>query len=133
MIVSIHAPTQGATVITISSITLRGGFNPRTHAGCDPVCSVRDNLSGCFNPRTHAGCDSTILHQDRYLLLFQSTHPRRVRLPPDSYYQCEEMFQSTHPRRVRLLPTITLASHVLFQSTHPRRVRLLEGFSSLLH
>ena len=34
------------------------------------------------------------------------------------------MFQSTHPRRVRLGDVIVDRVHDVFQSTHPRRVRL---------
>ena len=37
------------------------------------------------------------------------------------------MFQSTHPRRVRLLLFCRLLVFSLFQSTHPRRVRQIEN------
>ena len=33
--VSIHAPTQGATVLSSNASDVRTCFNPRTHAGCD--------------------------------------------------------------------------------------------------
>ena len=77
--VSIHAPTRGATYIYAG-----------TNAGC---------MS--FNPRTHAGCD-LVLNCSVFVV---------------------NMFQSTHPRGVRLLPVITNNSHAMFQSTHPRGVR----------
>ena len=140
--VSIHAPTQGAT-----PTRARGqiaSFNPRTHAGCAPD-SARACTRGCFNPRTHAGCDwrhsrcvwhwavsihaptqgatRSYLRDKRPKLVFQSTHPRRVRLSattddvvvfqanPRTHAGCDrtvqqrlgrqDMFQSTHPRRVR--------------------------------
>ena len=79
--VSIHAPTWGATKAAIRSICSTGGFNPRTHVGCDrrKVChgnmpypfqsthprGVRHqlfcfyrNFLTRFNPRTHVGCDA---------------------------------------------------------------------------
>ena len=56
-------------------------FNPRTHVGCDrnEQNSPHVYLTS-FNPRTHVGCDiekyCTIIIDG----LFQSTHPRGVRL-----------------------------------------------------
>ena len=35
------------------------------------------------------------------MIVFQSTHPRRVRLQKLMYHYCTIQFQSTHPRRVR--------------------------------
>jgi len=35
----------------------RGGFNPRTHTGCDKLNRFIQPAIGCFNPRTHTGCD----------------------------------------------------------------------------
>ena len=37
--VSIHTPTQGVTSCTLSQFHPQSGFNPHTHAGCDPVLS----------------------------------------------------------------------------------------------
>ena len=79
--------------------------------------------------------------------LFQSTHPRRVRLSLAAILRHASSFQSTHPRRVRRIPLSdvvhdhenfnprtregcdALHQHFringsVFQSTHPRRVRL---------
>ena len=77
--VSIHAPTQGATIAPPRVAIAAVAFNPRTHAGCDLRVSrffmpsrvfqsthprrVRRSAAAipcsicCFNPRTHAGCD----------------------------------------------------------------------------
>ena len=78
-IVSIHAPTWGATHHSFRGVNLNISFNPRTHMGCDFIsatcsrCTVRfqsthphgvrpekirryTQYSG-FNPRTHMGCD----------------------------------------------------------------------------
>ena len=77
--------------------------------------------------------------------VFQSTHPRGVRLPNKSGFDLSHEFQSTHPRGVRRKPTDALspagtisihaptwgatvmehacAESCRFQSTHPRGVR----------
>ena len=76
--VSIHAPTWGATYITIFIVLASGFqsthphgvrlcnvkhkiliicFNPRTHMGCDCSCALLFALCYSFNPRTHMGCD----------------------------------------------------------------------------
>ena len=98
--ISIHAPTWGATDVgeccacawVFQSTHPRGvrpyscivgsqviHFNPRTHVGCDSTRSKRLRSTSYFNPRTHVGCDSEplgIIGRS----LFQSTHPRGVRL-----------------------------------------------------
>ena len=79
--VSIHAPTQGATEIRQSQTARRRSFNPRTHAGCDAHRRCTRRRTTCFNPRTHAGCDLPPTRRGRPGRSFQSTHPRRVRLP----------------------------------------------------
>ena len=58
-IVSIHAPTRGATrSVNFSMATLAMGFNPRTHTGCDlPGAPLPMDGELSFNPRTHTGCD----------------------------------------------------------------------------
>ena len=55
--------------------------------------------------------------------MFQSTHPRRVRLRLKSQTFSASKFQSTHPRRVRPKSVQALPNSDMFQSTHPRRVR----------
>ena len=56
--VSIHAPTRGATKCGMAIAARTFSFNPRTHEGCDTV-------------------DLTRAEEEN---LFQSTHPRGVRL-----------------------------------------------------
>ena len=76
--VSIHAPTQGAPPDSARACT-RGCFNPRTHAGCDwrhSRCVWHWAVS------IHAptqGATRSYLRDKRPKLVFQSTHPRRVR------------------------------------------------------
>ena len=57
MLVSIHAPTQGATCAR----------------------RLRATRIGCFNPRTHTGCDFLAVGLLPNTGLFQSTHPHGVR------------------------------------------------------
>ena len=101
IVVSIHAPTWGATSFNWSGtankdwfqsthprgVRLRylvvaeygSSFNPRTHVGCD--LNSAQTLQGQFgfNPRTHVGCDLVVLFLALNCLSFQSTHPRGVR------------------------------------------------------
>ena len=68
------------------------GFNPRTHEGCDhrsPLRMVQDNS---FNPRTHEGCDEMQGTELADEGVFQSTHPRGVRLQTRKYYYQEVGF-----------------------------------------
>ena len=76
-----------------------------------------------FNPRTHVGCDGKSGATPRRRTMFQSTHPRRVRLINAPCLFADIEFQSTHPRRVRHLLMCPLNMALVFQSTHPRRVR----------
>ena len=55
--------------------------------------------------------------------LFQSTHPRGVRLSPSMRYRVLNVFQSTPPRGVRLAAEVTADHRPAFQSTRPRRAR----------
>ena len=78
-LVSIHAPTRGATILLESQSVTQFCFNPRTHSGCDvnqakfeaqKSVSIHAPTRGAtlspymysysfssFNPRTHSGCD----------------------------------------------------------------------------
>ena len=80
VLISIHAPAWGATVLGFALVFIVVHFNPRTRVGCDLIAvSI-----GCF------------------ILSFQSTHPRGVRL--FNFFpniRCGARFQSTHPRGVR--------------------------------
>ena len=56
------------------------GFNPRTRVGCD-LGHLPDLHEGeGFNPRTRVGCDTASMSVLSTVRLFQSTHPRGVRL-----------------------------------------------------
>ena len=99
-----------------------------------------------FNPRTHAGCDKGLVARLFPLLLFQSTHPRRVRLvyqthavhgivvsihaPTQGATRLSEAHirlsqVSIHaPTQGATIDNLIKANIIKFQSTHPRRVRL---------
>ena len=119
-----HAPVRGATGASFS----------------------RRSRAGSFNPRTRVGCDISAALSLRPLKMFQSTHPRGVRLFPKNGNVTVFLFQSTHPRGVRHLGRVELeapenvsihapawgatkkkrpfpALSRRFQSTHPRGVR----------
>ena len=106
-VVSIHAPTRGATSHDCYSPFSVSCFNPRTHTGCDLVVLTSSNnliivsihaptrgatlcnpsylaACCCFNPRTHTGCDSSASAKEKEPRVFQSTHPHGVRQNPDS-------------------------------------------------
>ena len=123
-IVSIHAPTQGATTSPNGRRRSTQRFNPRTHAGCDHRSAARCHCgrgvsihaptqgatrisrffmpSRCFNPRTHAGCDDQpqLFRAQSAVSIHAPTQGATFpRVVPESLAQ----FQSTHPRRVRRL------------------------------
>ena len=54
-------------------------FNPRTHIGCDIEYEITYTRIISFNPRTHIGCDIINLMTSKCHIMFQSTHPHRVR------------------------------------------------------
>ena len=57
VLVSIHAPTKGATVLLLVQRQTDTGFNPRSHEGSDnPDCPRLSSDTG-FNPRSHEGSD----------------------------------------------------------------------------
>ena len=141
--VSIHAPTQGATLRTNSRLCT--GMFQSTHprrvrrrsaslSDCSCVVSIHAPTQGATEQ----------IQDEVRLFLFQSTHPRRVRLNskrrrcsrsrfnPRTHAGCDLTaacvcvllgFQSTHPRRVRRIAGRKSWQLTTFQSTHPRRVR----------
>ena len=102
MLVSIHAPTQGATNLEFACTYPARRFNPRTHTGCDrsPTPEVWNKVR--FNPRTHTGCDK--LHY-YFSATFASFNPRThtgCDIDNTTYFRYAK-FQSTHPHGVRPL------------------------------
>ena len=99
-LVSIHAPTRGATLqITLSNIR-QGRFNPRTHTGCDIVKIKFAVRTFSFNPRTHTGCDTpNSVSAPAYAVSIHA--PTRGATPFDFGDKSRYKFQSTHPHGVR--------------------------------
>ena len=102
--ISIHAPAKGAT----------------------ELIKVLDAWWYDFNPRTREGCDGLIDARLRFLMSFQSTHPRRVR-PIGLQAKCYQLSISIHAPAKGATRFICWVSKKWkeFQSTHPRRVRPL--------
>ena len=69
-IISIHAPTRGATHILSMIISPINNFNPRSHAGSDRISLLKDGLYFDFNPRSHAGSDKGFASLSRDLKNF---------------------------------------------------------------
>ena len=59
-------------------------------------------MRSSFNPRTRVGCDPCVSLSPVVPKMFQSTHPRGVRLQFTLVSADDTVFQSTHPRGVRL-------------------------------
>ena len=77
--VSIHAPTRGATIYLgpnelRTSVSIHAPTRGATLGS--PMSMGRGNS---FNPRTHTGCDCSLVITVA-IKLFQSTHPHGVRL-----------------------------------------------------
>ena len=102
-------------------------FNPHTHEGCDSILVWLVSRAACFNPHTHEGCDYFLQYCLFSQISFQSTHPRRVWHPIWCMHHKNSEFQSTHPRRVWPVCFISFHPSLMFQSTHPRRVWLSQS------
>ena len=57
-VVSIHAPTRGATGRAPTTISPYSCFNPRAHEGRDIMHHRNPGLKISFNPRAHEGRDA---------------------------------------------------------------------------
>ena len=105
----------------ISSVRI--GFNPRTHTGCDRFQRGCCHGGRGFNPRTHTGCDVVYLLVCVLQGKFQSTHPHGVRQNSSGHSLYNPKFQSTHPHGVRRSFNLFITCFSWFQSTHPHGVR----------
>ena len=100
-VVSIHAPTRGATVhygvITVSIyVSIHAPTRGATHSIHVLLLCMRS-----FNPRTHTGCDPIFFGFVPLPTTFQSTHPHGVRPDKVRLVGTYHGFQSTHPHGVR--------------------------------
>ena len=65
-VISIHAPTRGATLYYLQGQTHSHDFNPRSHEGSDAFNILCYLLTFYFNPRSHEGSDTSVEHSPRY-------------------------------------------------------------------
>ena len=144
-VISIHAPTWGATVwcsrnvggLRFQSTHPRGvrhdpvlisayfnDFNPRTHVGCDVSQGLGASDISNFNPRTHVGCDSSDSPKRRSSRYF---NPRtHVGCDINGFYR-NEVVSNFNPRThvgCDCCGPLFFSQLSQFQSTHPRGVRL---------
>ena len=100
--VSIHAPTRGATNEKLTDIYYIGGFNPRTHTGCDSLFSSLESL---VNVSIHAptrGATSFTAFANTSLMSVSIHAPTRGATAPCLLLALGPFrFQSTHPHGVR--------------------------------
>ena len=167
-IVSIHAPVKGATQLNTTLVEVcfvsihapvKGATSRYGHQSCHWSVSIHAPVKGAttimavasrakrsFNPRTREGCDEVFFIEQVGSVMFQSTHPWRVRRRLEVNWYLDRGFQSTHPWRVRQgiqgiqgpkgevsihapvkgATSSSIVSSFIsteFQSTHPWRVR----------
>ena len=58
-VISIHAPTRGATSLKATEYKLSIDFNPRSHERSDSISTSRTKLLQNFNPRSHERSDNS--------------------------------------------------------------------------
>ncbi len=102
IMISIHAPARGATPMGLSFGVTIHHFNPRTREGCDEQLCIWHWRCFYFNPRTREGCDFCFITS---FFEWRNFNPRtREGCDFKTRYLCFaiSVFQSTHPRGVRL-------------------------------
>ena len=94
---------EGCDIYDYEVTTTPDDFNPRTREGCDRWIMMIYHFKSYFNPRTREGCDNTVRLYVLNLLYISIHAPARgatIQLPHNR--QNLPLFQSTHPRGVRL-------------------------------
>ena len=144
-VISIHAPTRGATSLKATEYKLSIDFNPRSHERSDYDIR-RDRHGGYISIHAPTRGATKVACYLATLIKFQSTLPREERpvrrysLPlisvnfnPRSHERSDNIqnltfaltkrFQSTLPREERLSFPCNISFHLIFQSTLPREER----------
>ena len=106
-------------------------FNPRTHAGCDPLRANPHPSLPCFNPRTHAGCDT---EAQKYIFLTGVSIHAPTRGATPCFHSHRNPSTRFNPRTHAGCDGSCLLSCscvLLFQSTHPRGVRQEDSYISI--
>ena len=115
--VSIHAPTWGATLMSLIlfiSIILFQSTHPhgvRRTTGYNSIAEAR------FNPRTHMGCDAFVSTRMYRSGKFQSTHPHGVRPILKS---CKDIDEGFNPRTHMGCDSFQSSFFILTKSFNPR-------------
>jgi len=78
--ISIHAPVQGATKRPFAAVDRNLISIHAPVQGATAVSTIDNNYYCYFNPRTRTGCDGNRSIGKTHGVIFQSTHPYRVRL-----------------------------------------------------
>ena len=123
VLVSIHAPTRGATRPRPPRPAPPGSFNPRAHEGRDvPVGRTWLRLE-VFQSTRPRGARRLAPIPLLGAVKFQSTRPRGARPAITSLSAGTQPFQSTRPRGARPLTNVGVANVTVFQSARPRGAR----------
>ena len=99
-VISIHAPTRGATSLKATEYKLSIDFNPRSHERSDNY--IPDEFKS-YIISIHAPTRGATMTSDEtgMVAIFQSTLPREERHVLDIYIYDMCIFQSTLPREER--------------------------------
>ena len=101
-VISIHAPTRGATSLKATEYKLSIDFNPRSHERSDNY--IPDEFKS-YIISIHAPTRGATMTSDEtgMVAIFQSTLPREERQAVGMLRDKDTLFQSTLPREERLL------------------------------
>ena len=122
-LISIHAPTRGATQTSDAQSHQRTHFNPRSHKGSD---IYRRNGWRGIVISIHAptrGATKFTCSVYANLRKFQSTLPQGERPNANAKSALNILFQSTLPQGERLNGFVSAAAALRFQSTLPQGER----------
>ena len=121
-LISIHAPTRGATqskLMPIADMTLFQSTLPREERHC---LIVKTSLYSYFNPRSHERSDLKRCKYMRYKIISIHAPTRGATFSLNEVLRCPDI--SIHaPTRGATVPASASHSSVVFQSTLPREER----------
>ena len=123
LIISIHAPTRGATVPSSAAFFSVTDFNPRSHKGSDLRRLRYDQCNHNFNPRSHKGSDLGLGATLTGLAISIHAPTRGATSLAVISVSSYAGFQSTLPQGERRCHKRLYCTHDLFQSTLPQGER----------
>ena len=123
LVISIHAPTKGATLSTLRNTQCLHHFNPRSHEGSDPFRFCMNQMMIYFNPRSHERSDDVADSVYGSMPVISIHAPTKGATQRLVLFQLIFSFQSTLPRRERRHRVCNRQNTGQFQSTLPRRER----------